>query len=110
MRMRVIIVIQVLLGLMLLAVIPAAGGGAGPIVTGLQAAGGLGLLAAATVAPRAAPDRALDLWGTVGVLMAAWTFVVCFAAALSGRYALVGVDLTAGIVSSGLGSWVALRT
>lgn len=107
--MRVVTLMQVLLGLALLAVIPVVGCGMAPPVTALQAIGGLGVLVAALASVCVSQDRELDLWGWVVVAVAAWTYVACFAVALNGRYGLFGVDLVVGIVSSGLGIWVALR-
>ncbi len=107
--MRAVALLQTLLGLGVLAAMPAAGRGLPAAAAAFQVLGGLGLLAVAAVAARVPRDREIGLWGWTGAAAAAWTFVACFAAALAGRHGLVAADLALGLASSGLGSWVALR-
>jgi hypothetical protein len=101
--MKAVTLLQALLGLALLAAIPVVGRVAAPIVMVMQAIGGVGLFAATLGVARISEDRAADLWGWMGVAMAALTYVACFAAGLNGLYTLFAVDLVLGIVSSGRG-------
>lgn len=83
-------------------------GRASPGLAVLQLVGGGGLFIAALLAVRTRPGPDAALLGWAGVGIAAWTFVVCFAAGLAHQDTLLWADLGLGLAAAATGLWVAL--